>query len=50
MPARKPRNHTSRSPASKVPEILDVHMTAERLTVSTATVYYPTKEGEWPGR
>jgi hypothetical protein len=50
MPARKPRNHTSRSPASKVPEILDVHMTAELLTVSTATVYDPAKEGEWPGR
>jgi hypothetical protein len=39
MPTRKPRKLVLRSPTSKTSEILDVHMTAELLTVSPDTVY-----------
>jgi excisionase family DNA binding protein len=47
---RKPRHVVLRSPAAKTSEILDVHMTAELLTVSTDTVYDLFKKGELPGR
>jgi excisionase family DNA binding protein len=50
MPTRKPRKLVLRSPIAKVPEILDVHMTAELLTVSPDTVYDLFKKGELPGR
>jgi excisionase family DNA binding protein len=50
MPTRKPRNLILRSPAAKVSEILDVHMTAELLTVSPDTVYNLFKKGELPAR
>jgi excisionase family DNA binding protein len=39
-----------RSPVAKVSEILDVHMTAELLTVSPATVYDLFRKGASPGR
>jgi excisionase family DNA binding protein len=50
MPTRKPRKLVLRSPVAKVSEILDVHMTAEFLTVSPDTVYDLFKKGELPGR
>jgi excisionase family DNA binding protein len=50
VPTRKPRKLMLRSPALKGSEILDVHMTAELLTVSTDTVYDLFKKGELPGR
>jgi excisionase family DNA binding protein len=50
MPTRKPRKLVLRSPTSKTSEILDVHMTAELLTVSPDTIYDLFKTGELPGR
>jgi excisionase family DNA binding protein len=50
MPTRKPRKLVLRSPVAKVSEILDVHMTAELLTVSPDTIYDLFKKGELPGR
>jgi excisionase family DNA binding protein len=50
MPTRKPRTLVLRSPAAKVSEILDVHMTAELLTVSPDTIYDLFKKGELPAR
>jgi excisionase family DNA binding protein len=39
-----------RSPAAKTSDILDVHMTAELLTVSPDMVYDLFRKGELPGR
>lgn len=50
MPTRKPRKLVLRSSAAKTSEILDVHMTAELLTVSPDTIYDLFKKGELPGR
>ena len=50
MPTRKPRTLVLSSPASKTSKILDVHMTAELLTVSPDTIYDLFKKGELPGR
>jgi excisionase family DNA binding protein len=50
MPTRKPRKLVLRSPVAKVTEILDVHMTAELLTVSPDTVYDLFKKGDLPAR
>jgi predicted DNA-binding transcriptional regulator AlpA len=50
MPTRNPKKLVLRSPAAKVSEILDVHMTAELLTVSPDTIYDLFKKGELPGR
>jgi excisionase family DNA binding protein len=50
VPTKKPRSLVLRSPAAKTSEILDVHMTAELLTVSADTVYDLLKKGELPGR
>jgi excisionase family DNA binding protein len=50
MPTRKPRTLVLRSPTSKASEILDVHMTAELLTVSPDTIYDLFKRGELPAR
>ena len=50
MPTRKPQKLVLRSPAAKTSEILDVHMTAELLTVSPDTIYDLFKKGELPGR
>jgi excisionase family DNA binding protein len=50
MPTRKPRKLVLRSPIPKVSEILDVHMTAELLTVSPDTIYDLFKKEELPGR
>lgn len=49
MPTRKPKKLVLRSP-TKTSEILDVHMTAELLTVSPDTIYDLFKKGELPGR
>jgi two-component system, sensor histidine kinase PdtaS len=50
MPAKRPRTRFTASPAPQTAEILDVHMTAELLTVSPDTVYDLLKAGELPGR
>ena len=50
MPTRKPRKLVLRSPAAKGSEILDVHMTAELLTVSADTVYDLFKIGDLPAQ
>jgi excisionase family DNA binding protein len=50
VPTRKPRKLVLRSPLAKGSEILDVHMTAELLTVSTDTVYDLFKKGDLPAR
>jgi excisionase family DNA binding protein len=47
--ARKKRN-TPRVPMTRTPEVLDVHMAAEMLTVSRDTVYELFQKGELPGR
>lgn len=47
MPTKKPRKRPSRSPT---PEVLNVAMTAELLTVSIDTVYDLFKHGAWLGR
>jgi two-component system, sensor histidine kinase PdtaS len=50
MSATRPRTRFTASPAPQTAEILDVHMTAELLTVSPDTVYDLLKAGELPGR
>jgi two-component system, sensor histidine kinase PdtaS len=50
MPAKRLRTRFTASPAPHTAEILDVHMTAELLTVSPDTVYTLFKTGELPGR
>ena len=50
MPTRRPHTRLIASPSPQVAEILDVHMTAELLTVSPDTVYDLLKAGELPGR
>jgi excisionase family DNA binding protein len=50
MPAKRPHTRFTASPAPQTAEILDVHMTAELLTVSPDTVYNLFKTGELPGR
>jgi excisionase family DNA binding protein len=47
---RKPKTLVLHSPAAKGSEILDVHMTAELLTVSPDTEYDLFKKGELPAR
>jgi excisionase family DNA binding protein len=50
MPTRRPRTRLTASASPQVAEILDVHMTADLLTVSPDTVYDLFKAGELPGR
>jgi PAS domain S-box-containing protein/excisionase family DNA binding protein len=50
MPTRRPRTRLTASPSPQAAEILDVHMTAELLTVSPDTVYDLFKAGALPGR
>jgi excisionase family DNA binding protein len=50
MAVKKPRKRTPRIVNTKASEILDVHMTAELLTVSLDTVYNLFQKGELPGR
>jgi excisionase family DNA binding protein len=49
MPPKTRKRRANPSPA-KVPEILDVAMAAQFLTVSTDTVYSLFQSGELPGR
>lgn len=44
------KKRVSFPPARKTPDILDVQMTAQLLTVSTDTVYALFKSGDLPGR
>ena len=51
MPATsRPRKRTPAIPAVRLPEVLDVHMTAQFLTVSADTVYDLFHRGDLPGR
>ena len=51
MPIKRPTKRRRRSPVPlKIPEVLDVRMTAELLTVSVDTVYDLLQRGELPGR
>jgi excisionase family DNA binding protein len=50
MPTRRPRTRPTASPSPQAAEILDVHITAELLTVSPDTVYDLLRAGELPGR
>src|SRR2546428_5129110 len=51
MPATsQPRKRTPVIPAARLPEVLDVHMTAQFLTVSADTVYDLFQRGDVPGR
>lgn len=50
MRAKKPRKRAVAPVNNRTSEVLDVHMTAELLTVSTDTVYDLFKSGELPGR
>jgi len=51
MPATlRPRKRTPAIPAARLPEVLDVHMTAQFLTVSADTVYDLFQRGDLPGR
>jgi excisionase family DNA binding protein len=50
VPRKKPSKHALNTPLAKIPEVLDVRMTAELLTVSIDTVYDLFKKGELPGR
>jgi len=51
MPATsQPRKRTPAIPAARLPEVLDVHMTAQFLTVSADTVYDLFQRGDLPGR
>jgi excisionase family DNA binding protein len=50
MPTRRPRTRLTASPSPQAAEILDVHMTAELLTVSLDMTYDLFKAGELPGR
>ena len=46
----RPRQRTPAIPAARLPEVLDVHMTAQFLTVSADTVYDLFQRGDLPGR
>src|SRR5207302_5020739 len=51
MPATsQPRKRTPAVPTARLPEVLDVHMTAQFLTVSADTVYDLFHRGDLPGR
>jgi hypothetical protein len=50
VPTRKLRTLVLRSPAAKTKEILEVHMTADLLTISSYTVYDRFRKGELPAR
>ena len=51
MPTKTRRKRrTSPLPMTRTPEVLDVHMAAELLTVSRDTVYELFQSGELPGR
>ena len=51
MPAiSRPRKRPPATPAARLPEVLDVHMTAQFLTVSADTVYDLFHRGDLPGR
>jgi excisionase family DNA binding protein len=51
MPATsRPRKRAPAIPAARLPEVLDVHMTAQFLTVSADTVYDLFQRGDLPGR
>ena len=51
MPATsQPRKRTPAVPTARLPEVLDVHMTAQFLTVSADTVYDLFQRGDLPGR
>jgi excisionase family DNA binding protein len=45
-----PRTRTRATPAVRFPEVLDVHLTAQFLTVSADTVYDLFQRGDLPGR
>ena len=51
MPTKTRRKRrASRPPMTRTPEVLDVNMAAELLTVSRDTVYELFQSGELPGR
>jgi excisionase family DNA binding protein len=51
MPATsRPRQRTTVLPTAPLPEVLDVHLTAQLLTVSADTVYDLFQRGDLPGR
>ena len=51
MPATlRPSKRTPAIPSARLPEVLDVHMTAQFLTVSADTVYDLFQRGDLPGR
>src|SRR5688572_12141445 len=51
MPTKTRRKrHSPRLPMTRPPEVLDVHMAAELLTVSRDTVYELFQSGDLPGR
>ena len=51
MPATsRPRKRAATILAARLPEVLDVHMTAQFLTVSADTVYDLFQRGDLPGR
>ena len=46
----RPRTRTAPPSAVRFPEVLDVHLTADFLTVSADTVYDLLQRGDVPGR
>ena len=46
----RPRKRAPAISAARLPEVLDVHMTAQFLTVSADTVYDLFQRGDLPGR
>lgn len=50
MPAKPKRKPAPPAPRPRSPDVLDVHGTAELLTVSADTVYDLFASGELPGR
>src|SRR5205809_5532176 len=46
----RPRKRAPAIPATRLPEVLDVHLTAQFLTVSADTVYDLLQRGDLPGR
>ncbi len=46
----RPRKRAPAIPATRLPEVLDVHLTAQFLTVSADTVYDLFHRGDLPGR
>jgi excisionase family DNA binding protein len=51
MPTKtRKKRRPPRVPMTRTPEVLDVHMAAELLTVSRDTVYELFQSGELPGR